>query len=109
MSWQLYLDDVRDCPEGFTLARNIEEAKKLIENNGLPSYMSLDHDLGEETGYQFAERLVDQDLDGKLDLLQTSFVSHSANPVGREKIEALLSLYCKIKQVEQSNGPKVDQ
>lgn len=42
----VYLDDLRDCPDGFTLARTFEEAVKLFENNEV-NILTLDHDLGE--------------------------------------------------------------
>lgn len=28
----LYVDDLRDCPEGYVLARNIDEAIDYLEN-----------------------------------------------------------------------------
>ena len=44
---KLYLDDLRNPPEGWALARNIREAKRLVEaNKGQITNMSLDHDLG---------------------------------------------------------------
>ena len=44
---KLFLDDLRQCPPGWTLARNVREAQRLVEAN--PSAvveMSLDHDMG---------------------------------------------------------------
>lgn len=44
---KLYLDDLRQCPEGWTLARNIREAQGFVEkNHELITHMDLDHDLG---------------------------------------------------------------
>jgi hypothetical protein len=44
---KLYLDDVRNPPDGWTLARNIREAQRIVEaNKGRITNMSLDHDLG---------------------------------------------------------------
>ena len=47
----LYLDDLRDCPDGFVVARNMEEAIHYLKNYNV-NILSLDHDLGmnEETG-----------------------------------------------------------
>lgn len=42
---KLYLNDLRACPEGWTLARNIREAVRLVADNPIEE-MSLDHDLG---------------------------------------------------------------
>ncbi|WP_332309455.1 cyclic-phosphate processing receiver domain-containing protein [Planococcus lenghuensis] len=57
----LYVDDLRDCPSGFTVARNIEEAIHYFENWSI-NILSLDHDLGEDdegnllpTGYDFVK------------------------------------------------------
>lgn len=43
----LYLDDRRDCPEGFVVARTVDEAIKLLEEYDI-NILSLDHDLGED-------------------------------------------------------------
>lgn len=55
----VYVDDLRDCPEGFTIARTFEEAVTLLEQHEV-DILSLDHDLGEDaegnllpTGYDF--------------------------------------------------------
>lgn len=43
----LYLDDIRQCPDGWVLVRNIREAQKFVEANHADIvHMSLDHDLG---------------------------------------------------------------
>lgn len=59
----IYLDDLRDCPEGFTIARTVDEAIRLIESNEVDA-LSLDHDLGEDNegnllpnGYDFVKLL----------------------------------------------------
>ena len=46
-SINLYVDDIRDCPRGFTVARKVEEAIQYIENYEI-HILSLDHDLGED-------------------------------------------------------------
>lgn len=54
----LYVDDLRDCPKGFIVARNMEKAIDYIENNEV-NILSLDHNLGADqegnilpTGYR---------------------------------------------------------
>jgi len=42
---KVYLDDVRICPAGWTLAKNVREAIRLLENN-IVTDLSLDFDLG---------------------------------------------------------------
>jgi hypothetical protein len=41
----LYVDDLRDCPDGFVVARNVDEAIYYLENYKV-NILSLDHDLG---------------------------------------------------------------
>ena len=44
---KLYLDDVRDLPDdSFTLVRSYEEAVLFVKDNGIPPFISFDHDLG---------------------------------------------------------------
>jgi hypothetical protein len=42
---KLYLDDVRPCPLGWTLAKTVRAAQILL-HSGLVTDASLDHDLG---------------------------------------------------------------
>lgn len=86
----IYLDDLRPCPEGFVLAKNIEEAKELMKGNEI-GILSLDHDLGLDkkgnilpTGYDFVKYLCDVGLNCKAIYL------HTANPVGKENMRQLL-------------------
>jgi hypothetical protein len=63
----------------------------------MPDMISFDHDLGlEETGYDTAKWIVNQIIDKHLDL-PDNFVYHvhSANPVGKRNIEALLDNFTK--------------
>ena len=39
--------EVRDCPKGYTVARNIQEAIHYLDNYKI-NILSLDHDLGED-------------------------------------------------------------
>lgn len=49
---KLYLDDIRPCPEGWTLARSVDEAQEAVmdclERNEEWTDASLDHDLSPE-------------------------------------------------------------
>ena len=50
---KVYLDDVRECPRGWILARWPEEVIALLQTGKVKS-LSLDHDLGDDdhgTGY----------------------------------------------------------
>ena len=59
----IFLDDIRKCPDGFIAARTVEEAIKLFKYN--VNIISLDHDLGQDengnlrkTGYDFVKYFV---------------------------------------------------
>lgn len=88
----IYLDDLRDCPEGFTIARTMNDAIKLIEENDV-EILSLDHDLGEDAngellpnGYDFVKYFCANGLNvGKIYI-------HTDNGVGRANMyETLLA------------------
>lgn len=90
----LYLDDVRACPENFILVTSYEEFVNFIKDDGWPNFISFDHDLGiGKTGFDCAKFLVDYCLDNQLDL--PNFVVHSQNPVGKLNIESLLKNFQK--------------
>lgn len=90
----LYLDDLRSAPEKFVLVKNYEEFTAFISQNGLPDFISFDHDLGlEESGFDCAKWLVNYCLDYQKKLPE--FVVHSKNPVGKENIESLLNHFKK--------------
>ena len=92
---KIFLDDVRDPPEGWTLVRNAAEAVGLILNSIYEGTkieaISLDHDLGEHwSGYDvacFMEWLVVEDLGFKC---PDEILIHSANPVGRRRIQQVI-------------------
>ena len=87
----IYLDDLRDCPSGFVLAKNIEEAKELIKDNNV-GIISLDHDLGVDkrgkilpSGYDLVKHMVEFGV--KCD----SIYLHTDNPVGRDNMYQTLN------------------
>lgn len=80
----IFLDDLRDIPEGFIGARTIEEALYLIENNRV-HILSLDHDLGMDdegnllpTGYDLVKYFC------KNGLRANKVYLHTSNVVGRK-------------------------
>ncbi|MDS0526543.1 hypothetical protein NNC19_12700 [Clostridium sp. SHJSY1] len=82
----LYVDDLRDCPEGFQIARNIEQAKYYLAKFDI-EIISLDHDLGVDeqgnllpTGYELVKYICENGL--KIDKIYI----HTDNPVGRENM-----------------------
>ena len=103
---RLYLDDIREPKDdSFVIVRNYDEAIEFIKQNGIPSYISFDHHLGCDnngdllkSGYDFAKWLVDMDIDGIYSFPDDfKFNVHSANPIGRNNIEAILNNYLHFK------------
>jgi len=83
---KVYLDDMRDCPSDWVLARNVPTLIHLVKNNEV-THLSLDHDLGEGemTGYDFMRWLEAEVFHGRIKKLP-DIVFHTANPVGRDKM-----------------------
>lgn len=86
MPINLYVDDLRDCPSGYTVARNMEEAINYLENHNI-HILSLDHDLGEDqegnllpTGYDLVKYIC------KKGLRANKIYLHTDNGVGRDNM-----------------------
>lgn len=98
---RLYLDDIRNPKsEGFIVVRSVEDAISFVKENGIPNYISFDHDLGDNvpSGYDFAKWLVEESLDGNLNFPEDfDFNVHSANPVGAKNIQSILENYLNFK------------
>lgn len=82
----LYVDDLRDCPTGFTIARNVKDAIDYLENYKI-QILSLDHDLGEDengnllpNGYDLVKYICEKGL--RADKVYI----HTDNGVGRENM-----------------------
>lgn len=82
----LYVDDLRDCPEGFVIARTVEQAKYYLENFQV-EILSLDHDLGEDdngnlrlSGYDLVKYICENGI--RADKIYL----HTDNPVGRDNM-----------------------
>lgn len=111
-SVKVYLDDVRDCPEGWELARTVQEAVDFLRT-GKVTHISLDFDLGfdmDETPHYIhptdqgivmaglrrgdygsgadVARYI-RDFHGKIFPLP-EIALHTANPVGRKEMEGIL-------------------
>ena len=99
---RMFLDDIRVPIENYDIVvRSYDEAVELVKQNGIPTFISFDHDLGVDenenllpTGYDFAKWLVDMDMDNIYKFPENfSFHVHSANPVGKANIEGYLNNY----------------
>ena len=112
--YRLFVDDERDpafleflirqgsrdiTPDGpWVIARTQQEAQELITMRGLPEMISFDHDYGPTeagNGHDLAKWLVEEALDGRLDLRNLTYQVHSRNPVGQVNIRGVLDSYLK--------------
>ena len=104
----LWLDDYRDPEKNDWLVfspigrdvniiwvKSYNEFIDYIINNSLPDGICFDHDLGgEKTGYDCAKWLVNYCIDNNLEL--PLYAIQSANPVGKENIDKLLTNFNKL-------------
>ncbi|HEY9059628.1 MAG TPA: cyclic-phosphate processing receiver domain-containing protein [Pseudobacteroides sp.] len=86
----VYLDDLRNCPDGFEIARTIEQAIYYLENFKI-GILSLDHDMGIDiqgnllpTGYDLVKYICENGLKAERIYL------HTDNAVGRENMYSTL-------------------
>jgi len=84
---KLYVDDVRQCPEGWDLALNFHQAITMLEATEYAE-VSLDHDLGsyygnkEMTGRDILNWLIMVKIQGGY--TPPIVHVHSSNPAGRD-------------------------
>lgn len=126
MKYYLFLDDVRtpndvvwkNLPQlDWKIVRNYNDFVKIINENGIPSFISYDHDLAyghyekyhgvdeegrliinydefeEKTGYDCCKFLVSECM--KLKLEHPDFIVHSLNPIGAKNISLYIENYNK--------------
>jgi hypothetical protein len=86
---RVFLDDVRPAPDGWTLVRWPSEAIALLET-GEVEELSLDHDLGDDriTGYDVLTWI--EEAVALRGFRPPVIAIHSANTVGRERMERAL-------------------
>ena len=92
---KIWLDDVRPAPEGYTLAKSVNETINLIlkaENDGVRiAVIDCDHDLRDYAndggdGIKLLDWLVERGTFYPIAL-------HTANPVGRDNMMRLINRY----------------
>lgn len=103
--YNLFLDDMRnpnkflDDVRSWEIARNHREFTRIIQQRGLPRFISFDHDLPydnpewpqEKTGYDCAKWLIEYCMRTHQQLPEWQV--HSMNVVGKSNIENLLKNY----------------
>lgn len=90
-----------DGMQNAVVARSFEDAVHYVEQHGPMSFVSFDHDLGDQvpSGYDFAKWLVETDMDHGGEFLPRDFAFnvHSANGPGASNISGLLRRYLDFK------------
>lgn len=84
---KLFVDDLRDPPEGWEVARTSREAVALLKS-GQVTELSLEHDFrGGDTTRPVVIWMIIHDVWPEI------IRCHTTNPVGREWIERMISRY----------------
>lgn len=85
----LWLDDLRPAPAGWTWAKTVAAAKTLLATQ-VCHEMSLDHDLGgnQPSGYDLVKWMAKENC---WPICPPAV--HSMNVVGRQNIEAVIKRY----------------
>ena len=93
----VWLDDVRPAPEGWTWVTTPEQVISLLEA-GQVARLSLDHDLGlgeERTGYSVLV-WIEEAVALRNFVPPAAIAIHSANPVGRQRMEQALEAIARV-------------
>jgi len=102
MKWNLFLDDERlpyyvnpDRRIAWRIAPNIAVAKYMVQQFGMPDFISFDHDLGPgEDSMMFLRWLECEFFDPTKHKIP-DYVIHSANPVGSQNIDSFMKSWKK--------------
>lgn len=97
----LWVDDERRAPEGWSWARTFREAIRQLSMAHW-HVVSLDHDLGRGgSGYDVARVIELMAASGQF-AETTEIRCHSANPVGRERIEHVIAAISEARRCEKA-------
>lgn len=98
---KLWLDDIRDMPDGYVWhAKTAQEAITIIQNMRVEE-ISLDHDLGDDengTGYDVATYIEKCAFYKTISPMRMHI--HSANPIGVKRMQTALMNACRYWGVE---------
>lgn len=105
----LFLDDIREPPEGWTLVRTAHEFASVVSSKPTFNIMSLDHDLGDtgRTGYgrppAFDGTFVADWLVRNMDKMPKRIFIHSSNPVGADRMFKILDPHTRVWKVQYTS------
>ncbi|QAY01155.1 hypothetical protein ZPAH1_orf00138 [Aeromonas phage ZPAH1] len=102
--WMNYDHDIQ-----WVIVRNYAEFKEEIRNNGIPKYISFDHDLAdfdedgvEYNGLSCAKYLIDIAQYDNLELPEHIYY-HTQNPIGRENIKGYIESFIAFRNREMED------
>lgn len=107
---KVWLDDLREAPAGWIRVKTPEDAIELLRA-GEVAELSLDHDLGldteeaERTGYDVLLWLEREAAEGRWSFPLPSIRIHSANPVGRARMERAIASIERLRRSRSRDGP----
>jgi hypothetical protein len=92
---KLFIDDIRDPPTNdYHVVRSTTEAIEWIKTNGMPSFISFDHDLGgDDTSMIFLNKIYQEFWKEWDDI--PDYQVHSANPIGSKNIVSFMESWKK--------------
>lgn len=86
---KLWLDDIREAPEGYTWCKTAWDAVMcILQHNSYIQEWSLDHDLGDDRahGAAFLNMVIAMIRLGANIYIPKDIRIHSQNPVGRQNM-----------------------
>lgn len=100
--YKMFIDDERfPVDDSFIIVRNSSQAIEYVMSHGIPSFISFDHDLGEnDTSIIFINWLINHILDNEI-IPTFEFYVHSQNPIGVENIKGKLNPFLNIYKKDQ--------
>lgn len=102
---KLFVDDFRtEYSVNWIQARTYKDAITILET-GKVTHLSLDHDLGtKKTGYDILLWLEKKAAGGDFSCVPKSIRIHSANPVGRQKMEQAIKSIKELREKGELYG-----
>ncbi|MCX7592415.1 MAG: hypothetical protein N2235_01395 [Fischerella sp.] len=93
----MFIDDERFPPGNineWVIVRSSREAVNYVTANGVPDFISFDHDLGsDDTAMEFVNWLINAHLDRTIQTFPSVFDVHSQNPIGARNIRVTMQRY----------------
>lgn len=88
----IFLDDIRPCPDNFVCARDFNDFVRIVSlNKEQLNIVSLDYDLDSmKTGLDAAKFLIENDI------IPNKIILHSESDFGVRRIYKYLSSNCEI-------------